>query len=401
MRRGVLAAAAAAAGIAVAAPCASAGTIPARVVTWTTSSRYVDVSGPTPFNRPPGAAARPNALRVNVYLPAGYDGKRRFPILWLLHGHGDAYDSWINPQQGDFLHIAAGFPGIVVMPEGAQGWYTDWWEGGARRPGWESYYLNELMPLVQQRLRILPGRSNHAIAGLSMGGEGAVYFAEQRPGYFGSVATFSGCVSIQRSEWPTGFNTQGQDYATVFGPVDGFYATGHNPTALAGNLQYSRLFVSVGNGVPAPAEASNSFGAVAETELQFHATDLLSAARAAGAQTSYIHHQGIHAWTYWRQDLVNALKWGFFKPVAEAPTSWAYTTVDQHAAAWGLHFDFAAPPMAVERFTRSGRTLSGSGVGTVTVTVGGRAGTRFTATLPFSRTLPAPRAAARRPRTRR
>ena len=40
-------------------------------------------------------------------------------MLWLLHGHGDAYDSWINPQQGDLLHIARGFPGIVVMPEGA------------------------------------------------------------------------------------------------------------------------------------------------------------------------------------------------------------------------------------------------------------------------------------------
>jgi S-formylglutathione hydrolase FrmB len=370
--------------------------IPARVVTWTTTSAYVNPAGPTPFNHPAGSATVPNALRVDVYLPAGYDGKRRFPVLWLLHGHGDAYDSWLNPQDGDFLHIAAGFPGIVVMPEGAQGWYTDWWSGGTRRPGWESYYLDELTGLVQRRLRILPGRSNHAIAGLSMGGEGAVYFAEERPGYFGSVGSFSGAVSIQRPEWPAGFNTQGQDYNTVYGPVSGFYATGHNPTALAGNLRYSRLFVSVGNGVPAPSEVTNYFGAVAETELQFHATDLLAAARAAGAQTTYIHHQGIHAWDYWRRDLVNALKWGFFAPVAEAPVNWSYQTVDQHAVAWGLRLDFAPPPPAVERFTRSGNTLSATGAGTVTVTVPGRRGGHFTATLPFSRALPVARGASHR-----
>ena len=167
------------AALAIGSPVASA----AQVVTWTAPSKFVDPAGPTPFNRPPGVPPRPNALRVNVYLPDGYDGHHRFPVLWLLHGHGDAYDSWVNPKQGDFLRIAKGFRAIVVMPEGAQGWYTDWWNGGRRTPGWESYYLLELMPLIERRLRIMPGRANHAIAGLSMGGEGTAFFAELQ-GFF-------------------------------------------------------------------------------------------------------------------------------------------------------------------------------------------------------------------------
>jgi S-formylglutathione hydrolase FrmB len=322
-----------------------------------------------------------------VYLPDGYNGHRRFPILWLLHGHGDAYDSWINPKQGDFLQIARGFSGIVVMPEGAQGWYTDWWSGGERRPGWESYYLLELIPLVERRLRILPGRSNHAIAGLSMGGEGAAFFAEQRPGYFGAVASFSGTLSIQRPEWPTGFNTQGQDYNTVYGPPDGFYATGHNPVALAANLAHTRVLVRVGNGVPAPSEINNTFGILAETDLQFHAMQFAHAVRAAGADTTFTQHQGIHDWPYWRRDLIAALKWGFFKPVVETPVRWTYITVDQHDRAWDLRLDFSSPPSAVEKFVRNGSALRGTGTGTVTVTMA--SGCRLVRTMPFTTTLPA------------
>src|ERR687883_653870 len=80
--------------------------------TWTVTSRFV-VPSKVQFNHPPPG---PSALRVNVLLPDGYDGKRRFPILYLLHGHGDTYDSWMDPKNGDLAHLAAGLPAIVVMP---------------------------------------------------------------------------------------------------------------------------------------------------------------------------------------------------------------------------------------------------------------------------------------------
>src|SRR4051794_37495421 len=188
----------------------------ARVDTWTTSSRYVNPAN-VQFN---GPASRPKALRVNVYLPDGYDGKTAFPVLYLLHGHGDAYDSWAG-SQGQVTQIAKNLGAVIVMPEGARGWYTDWWNGGRRgAPAWGRYQLDELVPLVEQRLRIRPGRRWHAIAGLSMGGEGAMYYASQRPGYFGTAASFSGAISIQRPEWPAGFDTQGENHNDVFGDPD-------------------------------------------------------------------------------------------------------------------------------------------------------------------------------------
>jgi S-formylglutathione hydrolase FrmB len=385
MRRGLVPAAACALGLALPAP-----VLAARVETWTTDSRFVDPAKEQFNPPPPGASPRPNALRVNVYLPDGYDGRRRFPVLYLLHGHGDAYDYWASPERGDVSRVARELGAVIVMPEGARGWYVNWWRGGRRGdPGWERYHLDELIPLVERRLRVRRGRRWHAVAGLSMGGEGSLFYASQRPGYFGAAASFSGSISIQRPEWPQGFDTQGERHLEVFGDPEEqrFYWSGHNPVALAGNLRHTRLFVAVGDGVPGSAgEADNYFGALAELELAQHAQDFVKAARAAGAEVTHRPQQGIHDWPYWRRHLAQAIDWGFFEPVAEEPASWSYQTVAQSGAMWGLQFDFAAPPETVETFDRRGSTLGGDGSGTATVETA--EGCRFTATMPFSRELP-------------
>jgi diacylglycerol O-acyltransferase/trehalose O-mycolyltransferase len=344
-----------------------------QLVTWDTTSRFV-----------------PGDLKVNVLLPDGYDAARCRPVLYLLHGHGDAYDSWAKPDKGDVQDIAKGFPGIVVMPEADRGWYTNWWNGGARSPAWESYHLDELIPLVEHRLKICPGRSNRAIAGLSMGGEGAIYYAEERPGYFGAAASFSGVLSIQRFEWPTGFDTQGERATDVYGDPQAqeFYWAGHNPTALVKNLRYTRVFVTVGDGTPAtPSDATNVFGQVAERDLRMHADDFVAAAHRLGdIDITYHPRQGIHDWPYWRQHLADALKWGFFRPVGETPAFWWFSTVETQSDAWGFHLAFERPPETLETFHLHGRSLSATGSGTVTVTT--PQGVRFTRALPFDVKVP-------------
>jgi diacylglycerol O-acyltransferase/trehalose O-mycolyltransferase len=352
--------------------------------TWDTTSRYVDPAT-AKFN------GVPPALKVNVLLPDGFEPGRCHPVLYLLHGHGDAYDTWAKQASGDVQDVARGFPGIVVMPEGDHGWYANWWNGGARSPAWESYHLDELIPLVERRLKICPGRENRAIAGLSMGGEGAIYYAEERPGYFGAAASFSGPLSIQRLEWPTGFDTQGEKNRDVFGDPQAqeFYWAGHNPVALLKNLRYTRVFVTVGDGTPAakPGELTNAFGQVAERDLRMHAEDFVAAARRQGnIDLTYHPRQGIHDWPYWRAHLADAIRWGFFRPVSEAPSSWWFQTVETQSDAWGFHLAFERPPEALETFHLHGKSLSGAGAGTVTVTT--PRGIRFTRTLPFDVKVP-------------
>src|SRR3954466_1153294 len=365
--------------------CASAQAAQAaRLVTWkSTKSKFVTAAS-SPFNGvPPEAPAQPSALPVNVLLPDGYSPRKRYPVLYLLHGHGDSYWSWWSPSNGNLAQVARGFPGIVVMPEAGQGWYADWWNGGRRgTPGGESYHLRELIPLVERRLPIRRGRRWHAIAGLSMGGEATMYYASQLPGYFGSAAAFSPPLSIQRPEWPTGFNTQGQDYDTVFGDVGGFYATGHKPLALVADLGRTRLLVGVGDGAPQSADdAQNLFGQVAERDLRMHTDDFVPAARAAGASVLYDERPGVHDWPYWRQYLRDAIQWGLFKPVVWHPSQWTFKTVMQRSSAWGFSFSFSSAPGSVETFSFAGGRLSASGSGRVTVH--GPRGCRVVLKLPF------------------
>src|SRR2546423_6705451 len=89
-----------------------------RLVTWKhTVSRFVDPAHAQFNNVPSGAPAKPEALPVNVLLPDGFTRARRYPVLYLLHGHGDSYWSWFASSNGELIHTAQRFPGIVVMPE--------------------------------------------------------------------------------------------------------------------------------------------------------------------------------------------------------------------------------------------------------------------------------------------
>ena len=359
----------------------------ARLVAIETPSRNVDASK-VPFN----GSDHPRRLRANVLLPDGYDGRRRFPVLFLLHGVGDNFMTWARPSRGDIAQTARGLDAIVVMPEAARSFYANWWNGGRRGdPGWERFFLDELVPLVERSFRVRAGRRWHAIAGASMGGLGAAYLASQLPGYFGSAATFSGFVAHQRPEVPLALQTVGQvRYTDIFGPMGAFYATGHNPARLAVNLRSTRLYVTSGNGIPEPGVAGAPgtivAGGLVEAGLRLEADELVRASRAAGVDVTYRPLRGVHDWPYWRRHLRDAITWGPFRPVPEAPGSWAYRTVAPRGEVWGLRYSFAEPPARVAELARAGPLLHARGAGTVTVRNAAECG--FTARLPFERTLP-------------
>jgi S-formylglutathione hydrolase FrmB len=137
----------------------------------------------------------PGPPRANVLLPSGYNPRKHYPLVVFLNGLDFDYDSYA--QYGltkPFDRINA----IVVMPEGENGWFTDWWNDGARgSPSWESYELESVIPAILARYPILPQRRYHALIGISMGGLGATYLGGRLPGFFGSVASLSGFVDPQ------------------------------------------------------------------------------------------------------------------------------------------------------------------------------------------------------------
>jgi hypothetical protein len=226
-----------------------------------------------------------------------------------------------------------------------------------------------------------------------MGGEGAAYYASQRPGYFGSAASFSGPLSIQRPTYENTFEAAtGQDREALFGDPQAqeFYWAGHNPTELAPNLRHTRLYVAAGDGIPDPGDPDqldNLFGIAAEAELGQQAAEFAAAARRLDAPVTYRPHPGIHDWPYWRADLANAIDWGFFEPPPKPGSQWTYRTVATAGTMWSLRFRFAEPPGLLATFVRDGRTLNAYGRGLVTIKT--RAGCRLRRIpLPFQIQLP-------------
>ena len=131
-----------------------------------------------------------------LYLPPDYDtSERSYPVLYLLHGGGDDQTGWI--QFGEVLHIAdkaihegLATPMIIVMPDadtGRRGYSNDL-SGEGR---YEDFFIQELMPYVEDNYRIKSEKRYRAVAGLSMGGNGTFIYALHHPRLFSSACPLS------------------------------------------------------------------------------------------------------------------------------------------------------------------------------------------------------------------
>ena len=131
-------------------------------------------------------------VAYGVVLPPGYGlvnaRARRYPVLYLLHGWGGHYDSWLT--HSSLRQYAAEQQLIVVTPEGGEGWYTD-------APGgepYESHLLRELVPDVDARFRTIAHRRGRGVAGYSMGGYGALKLGFKHPELFAFAGSTSGAL---------------------------------------------------------------------------------------------------------------------------------------------------------------------------------------------------------------
>ena len=132
-----------------------------------------------------------------VLLPPSYDSvrTRRYPVLYFLHGLGQneqamvdsgawnvTQDMWEQTQLGEFL---------IVAPDGDRSFFIDSRDG--KRP-YEDFFTEEFMPFVESHYRVREGRGSRGIAGISMGGYGALHLALRHPGLFSAVSANSAAL---------------------------------------------------------------------------------------------------------------------------------------------------------------------------------------------------------------
>ena len=139
----------------------------------------------------------------SILLPAGYDGQKKYPVIYFQHGiFGDEYGI-INDENNRVKEITANMAAdgnakemIIVF---GNMYATDdpnmkpAFDAAAVKPydNFLNELVNDLMPYIESHYAVLTGRENTAICGFSMGGRESLYIGLQRQDLFGYVGAIS------------------------------------------------------------------------------------------------------------------------------------------------------------------------------------------------------------------
>ncbi len=267
----------------------------------------------SPAALPSTPAARAECLSVQsqilsrsmpycILLPPSYDVEknRRYPILYLLHGLGDnqqmllrsggmslVEDLWEQHSIGEFL---------IVTPAGGSTFYIDSQDGRTR---YEDFFLQEFMPAMEHRYRTEPRRNQRGIAGISMGGYGALHMAFRHPQLFGSVSAHSAALidklPAMQTASPGGMG-RFQLFGDVFGsPMDRAFWDRNNPLVLARTADLTGLKIYFDCG------SEDGYG------FYVGATQLHNELAARHIPHEFHLYPGGHTWEYFSEHLPASL----------------------------------------------------------------------------------------------
>jgi len=124
----------------------------------------------------------------SIKAPAFYGSGHKYKVLWLLHGtYGDSTD-WVRKTNIELYAAERNL--VVVMPSALNSNYSNW-DDCMLGYSMYDFLTEELMPLVYGWLPVSSQREDNFIAGLSMGGRGAIKYAVNHPEKFAGAAVLS------------------------------------------------------------------------------------------------------------------------------------------------------------------------------------------------------------------
>lgn len=238
-----------------------------------------------------------------------YTPGKKYKVLWLLHGTFGSYSDWIRKSNIELYACEKDL--IVVMPGIANTDYEPW---DNLANGYDSckYIVDELMPLVHSWLPASDKREDNFVAGLSMGGGGAIKLAANYPEKFGAAAILSSCprdldgqkeeleelFAMKRSELKTPENQRRlRTYNQMhrYDSVDEYLDSISNVWRKIDQMDRStlpRLFFSIG---------TEDGGYSNWLKWKAHAAEL-------GLEAQWHTGPGVHEWRVWERDIQLAIK---------------------------------------------------------------------------------------------
>lgn len=157
------------------------------------------------------------AMPYRIILPKSYNSskQKRYPVIYLLHGLFGSNTNWTTLTK--LPSYAQEHEFIIVNPEGENGWYTD----SASKPAdrFESYIIKELIPAIDAKYHTVASRNGRIVAGLSMGGYGALKFGVKYPEMFSLAGSFSGALGAATYTSIPALDAILKSIGEVYGPM--------------------------------------------------------------------------------------------------------------------------------------------------------------------------------------
>jgi len=131
-------------------------------------------------------------MNYGVYTPPNWQVDESLPLILLLHGSGGSHYSFERFGAADYLDekiVNGEIPRVVIVtPNGKNGFWENWADGSYNYRDW---VLDYVVPKVQKEYRTLSCPDHCHLAGISMGGFGALRFAHLHKEKFSSVSAIS------------------------------------------------------------------------------------------------------------------------------------------------------------------------------------------------------------------
>lgn len=222
-------------------------------------------------NRSVNSTAMKQSMKYSIYLPKDYGSGESFPVLYLLHGYGDENNAWLD--KGNLAKIAKEYEEkegvkqmIVVCPDALTTFYIDGYLGK-----YKTYFFEELIPAIEKEYNVKTDKYSRAVAGLSMGGYGTLYYGLGEPDKFCCAYACSPAVNM------------GFGYPSLYD--------------LAKNADRSSLPVlTIETGI-------HDYTTPLKDNTEFH-DHLVS----LGITHEFITREGTHDWKFWQECLPKVLK---------------------------------------------------------------------------------------------
>ena len=226
-----------------------------------------------------------------------YDWKKKFAVLYLLHGAGGNHLDWIRYSCVE--RLADEYQVAVVMPAADLGFYTDMKYGSP----YFTYVAEELPRYMEKVFPISDDPRERFAAGLSMGGYGAMKLGLTYPERFAAVASMSGVLDVKglmREEELAREIELDQVLGWFYGNLAGAKTQENDFCSLLERAAERR------------AELPRLFQCVGTEDFLYEINQtFLNKAKELKIDLVYEEEPGIHEWDYWEKKLPRVFEWMF------------------------------------------------------------------------------------------